>query len=56
MRVTKAKALLILKTIATTRATYRFLAALLVALGLTQSTPLVTSLETAACLLLGGCG
>lgn len=53
---TKARVLLVLKTIATTRATYRFLAALLVALGVTQGASLVTGLETAACLLLGGCG
>lgn len=54
--MTKAKVLYVLKTIATTRATYRFLAALLVALGITQGNAIGSGLETAACLLLGGCG
>ena len=51
-----AKAVSVFKAIATNRVTYRFLAALLVALGITQGTAIGSGLETAACFLLGGCG
>jgi hypothetical protein len=51
-----AQAISVLKAIATNRVTYRFLAALLTALGLAQGTAISSGLETAACILLGGCG
>ena len=51
-----AKAISVIKAITTNRVTYRFLAALLTALGFAQGAAIGSGLETAACFLLGGCG
>lgn len=50
-----AKAISVLKAIATTRATYRFLGLLLVGFGVTQGDSIGSFLETTTCLWLGGC-
>lgn len=51
-----AQAVSVLKAIATNRVTYRFLGVVLAALGVTQGATISSVLETALCLLLGGCG
>lgn len=51
-----AQAISVLKAIATNRVTYRFLGLLLVAFGFTQGESISSVMETAGCLLLGGCG
>jgi hypothetical protein len=51
-----AQAVSVLKAIATNRVTYRFLGVVLAALGVSQGASLSSGLETALCLLLGGCG
>ncbi len=44
-----------LKTVMTSRVTFRFLAVLLAALGLAQSDAIGSAMEATVCLLLGGC-
>lgn len=53
--MTKAKVLKVIKIIATSRVTYRFLAVLLATLGFAQGGSIASAVETGACLLLGGC-
>ena len=53
--MTWAKTLAVLKIIATSRVTYRFLAVLLASLGIAQGGSIASAVETGACLLLGGC-
>lgn len=49
------KVILVMKTIVTTRATYRLLAAVLIAFGVTQGASISSALEIAVCAL-SGCG
>ena len=45
----------VIRTLATHRATYRFLALLFVGLGVVQGGPLVERFGDVVCVLLGGC-
>lgn len=45
----------VIRTLATHRATYRFLALLFVSLGVVQGGPLVERFGDVVCVLLGGC-
>lgn len=56
MPVEKATVLLVLKRLALSRSTYKLIGILLVALGVTSGSEIMSWVSTLTCVALGGCG